>query len=284
MVFSFIFRGGERLFSPAVFHRILWPFFKVRARLYVAFRREKPAPLPDFLQTGQTRQSRTSYRAGFYINRIPDYFSERLAGPKWRNRCQVEGLEHLLAARKSGRPVVLAYCHFGAYFLLRAWMEAAGFPAGGFKVGKTPERSRLNLFVDRTCKGYKSQFRFWEDEWNQAAGFMKAGNSLFIAMDMPRGEQVSVPLMDGWNFQMSTLAMRVAGREGAEVIPCWIINDGVWNFRMKLGAPVPRNYLTPDSDLLRAGKHLIDEMLLDFRAHPEQCSGNILECIKPVPN
>ena len=97
-----------------------------------------------------------------------------------------------------------------------------------------------------------------------------------------RGELVNVPLVDGWNFQMSTFAMRVARSEGAELIPCWIVDEGAWNFRMKLGAPVPREYLVPDSDSDRAGKHLIDEMLPDFRAHPDQCSGNLLECIKPM--
>jgi hypothetical protein len=67
----------------------------------------------------------------------------------------------------------------------------------------------------------------------------------------------------------------------AELIPCCIIHEGAWHYRIKLGPPVPRDYLVAGTDWSRAGRHLIDELLPHFRSHPEQCSPGLIRCLKP---
>ena len=70
-------------------------------------------------------------------------------------------------------------------------------------------------------------------------------------------------------------------RHRAELIPCSIIDEGAWRFRIKLGPPVPNDCLGENADWFRAGKFLIEAMLADFCAHPDQCSLDLLGRLKP---
>jgi hypothetical protein len=82
---------------------------------------------------------------------------------------------------------------------------------------------------------------------------------------------------------MATGAVRLALRHQAELIPCSILDEGRWHFRIELGRPVPREFLTAGSGWSRAGKHLLDEMMPHFQAHPEQCGGNLIVCLRKNP-
>jgi len=117
---------------------------------------------------------------------------------------------------------------------------------------------------------------FYQDELREAVEFLTAGNALLVGIDLARGRQMNVPVRDGWNFQMATGALRMAIRHQAELVPYCLIDEGGWRFRIELGRPVPREYLLSDSDLSRAGKHLIEEMLVHFQRHPEQCPKYLL--------
>ena len=86
-----------------------------------------------------------------------------------------------------------------------------------------------------------------------------------MAIDAPTGKQMIVPFCDGWDFQMATGAIRFAIRHQAELIPCSIIDEGSWHYRITLGRPVPREHLTPEADWSRAGKRLLGEMLRSFK-------------------
>ena len=118
--------------------------------------------------------------------------------------------------------------------------------------------------------------RFYLDELKAAGEFLAAGNVLFMAIDAPASKQMEVPFCDGWTFQMATGAIRMAIRHQAELIPCSIIEEGPWRFRIEAGKPVPKEFLTAESDWPRAGTHLLAAMLPHFQSYPEQCGNNLI--------
>lgn len=193
------------------------------------------------------------------------------------NCFHVEGFEHILRARQAGRPVVLAFTHFGAYRLSRFWLRAAGIPGASLHGGKAEIRSKLERLEDRFSPFPGIPTAFYSDQLREVNKFLAAGNALLIAIDDTAGKQMSVPACEGWTFRMATGAVRLAIRHQAELIPCTVIDNGRWHFQIKLGRPVPSEHLAAGVDWTQAGKHLIDEMLPHFRNHPEQCSNHLIK-------
>jgi len=282
LVFFFVIRGAERLLSIRGLHGILNSVVFVRAAVNTVFKNPgPPAPVPDFLRTPQTRRTARQYRQNHYLNHFLEFFPERLAEARWSNGCRIEGLERLWQAGQRRRPVVLAFCHSGSYFLLRFWLRAAGIPAATFIGGPSSGRAVSMRFKDRYSPFPEIPTAFYQDQLRAAAEFLAAGNPLLMPIDAPAGKQMNVPFCEGWTFQMATGAVRLAGRHRAELIPCSITDEGRWRFHIRLGQPTPEEFLAAEAGWVRAGKHLLDEMLPVFQAHPEQCAVDLLRCLKP---
>ena len=229
-------------------------------------------PKPEFLSTPRTFKTRVRQRVDLYLNDILLNFPDRLAAPKWMARCQIDGLAHLQAARQQGRPVVLAYCHFGSFPVAHCWLRGGlGLPFGGLVGGNSSMRTRLARIQDRFQPLPELPVALYPDELRELARFLVAGNLLYIAIDAPTGKQMDVPFCAGWNFQMATGAIRFASRHQAELITCSITNEGAWRYRITFGRPVPRELLNDEADWPHAGRHLLDELLPLFQARPEQC-------------
>jgi len=271
----------ERSLPPRKLDSLLKPFAAVRAGLNTAFKSARSGmPLPDGLTSaGTTRTARQQRRNG-YLNQYLRYFPERLAEAKWMDGCRITGLERLHAARQNGRPVVLAFCHFGPFFLLRSWLRAAGIPAAILVGGKPEHRSKLTQLFYRFVPFPEVPTVFYLDRLRDATAFLTAGNPLLIAIDDDSGKQMELPFSEGWTFRMATGAVRLAVRHQAELISCTIIDEGCWRFRIELGRPVPREFLTSESDWTCAGEHLLGEMIPHFRAHPEQCARTLIGCLR----
>ena len=267
-----IFRWVEQHLSPRAFYSLLRPIFLVRAALNNAFKKTRPAPaLPDFLRTPRTIKTRILQRTDIYLNSVIENFPDRLAAPKWMANCRIEGLAHLQEAQRNGRPVVLAYCHVGPFYVAHFWLRTMGFPVVSLVGGKSAKRTRLARLQDRFCPLPEMPVTLYLDQLRELAEFLAAGNLLYMAIDTPTGKQMIVPFCDGWDFQMATGAIRLAIRHQAELIPCSIIDEGSWHYRIALGRPVPREHLTAEADWSRAGKHLLGEMLPLFQTRPDQC-------------
>jgi lauroyl/myristoyl acyltransferase len=204
-------------------------------------------------------------------------FPEQLPSAKWSGCCRIVGVEPLHKARCGIRPVVLAFCHFGAYDLLGFWLHASGFPVATLVGAASTSPSAFRRLKGRISHFAANPVMFFMDQLPQACEFLAAGDTLLIAIDSHSGKQMSVPFRDGWAFQMATGAIRLAMRYQAELIPCCIIDEGGWQFRVELGRPVPREYLTVGTDGLSAGKHLLEEMSVHFQACPEQCSPGLFQ-------
>jgi len=273
-----VIRRAERRLSVQGLFRVLRPYALVRAGL-----RGIPAsvPLPAGLGAVKAVPTIRQWRANGYLNEILEYFPERLAEPKWAKRCRINGLDYLQQARQSRRPVVLAFCHFGPFFLLRTWLRAAGFPVAALVGGKRASRARLRRQKDRVSLLSEIPMAFHLDQLRAADEFLDAGQVLMVAVDTVIGRQTSVPAGEGWTFQMATGAMRLAMRHGAELMPGIIIDEGRWRFRIELGRPVPAEYLAAEDNLVAAGKHLLDEWLPCFQNHPELCLNQLIQCFRP---
>ncbi len=273
-------RWLERRLSTRKLYWIAWTHTFVRAALKG---NPAPKPLPQCLDVTKSVRAITESRMKNDLNEILKYLPERLAEPKWTGRCRIEGLEPVLRARQNGRPVVLAFTHFSAFQLSRLWLRAAGVPAAALIVGNAEGRTQLERLEDRFDPFPELPTSFCQDRLREAIEFLAAGNPLLIAIDNAAGKQMNVPVGNGWSFQMATGAVRLAIRHQAELISCVVIDEGHWWFRVKLGRPVPAEYLAAGVDWTRAGKHLLAEMLPHFRNHPGHCSYQLIEYFQPCP-
>lgn len=270
----------ERSLPPQKFYSLLKPFAAARATLNTAFKNPRPCvPLPDFLSAAGTDRTGRQQRMNGYLNQYIRCFPERLAEGKWMDGCRITGLDRVQLARQNRRPVVLAFCHFGPFYLLRSWLRAAGIPAAILIGGKSENRSKLTELLYRFVPFPEVPTVFRVDRLRDAAEFLASGNPLLIAIDDAAGRQMDLPFCEGWTFRMATGAVRLAVRHQAELIPCSIIDEGRWRFRIALGRPVPKEFLTAESDWTLAGKHLLDEMTPHFRAYPEQCARTLILCL-----
>jgi hypothetical protein len=284
-----VMRWAENRFSPDTFYSLLQPFFFARAVINCAFKKGRyGANRPDFLRVHEPARTARQQRMNEYMNHILEFFPERMAGKKWAGNCSLEGLEHWQSARQNGRPVVLAFCHFGPLLLFRSLLRSAGIPAATMVGKKDGKYSPLKRMKSRLEPLPDVPLRFFEHQFRAADEFLAAGNALLIAMDVPSGMQINVPLCEGWTFQMSATSVRLAMRHQADLIPCSIVDRGRWQLSVKLGRPVPRELLSEKDgwlpaakhSWLPAGKHLIDELVPIFRERPEQCHSELIRCLK----
>jgi hypothetical protein len=269
LIFFQTFRWMERRLPVRSLFWIFGGYACVRSALR---RKLDPSPLPACLAAGRPGQVISVSRIQCYLNQMLEYVPERLAEPKWMSRCRIEGLDPVLRARQDKRPVVLAFVHSSAYRLSRFWLRAAGVPAASLIAGKAENRPNLDRLGDGFSPFPEIPNAFYLDQLREANEFLAAGNALLVAIDAGAVKRVDLPVGEGWTFQMAAGAVRLAIRHRAELIPLVLIDEGHWHYHIKLGRPVPPEYLTAEADWTQAGKHLLDEMLPHFRQHPQQFS------------
>jgi lauroyl/myristoyl acyltransferase len=278
-----IIRLLERRLSVQNLYRVLLPFAWVRALVNTAFKNYRPCvPVPECLEAAWSPRLNRRLRLNGYLNDVVDFFPDRLAKPKWRERCRINGLEHLRCARQNGRPIVLVFVHFGAFGSIRTWLRSVGIPAASFLGGRSGNRRKIKVHLDRYFPDPDIPTTFCPDQLREVVAFLAVGNPLCIAADVGKSDdkKIEVPFCDGWHFRMNTGALRLAGRQQAELVPATLIDEGGWHFRLELGRPVPEEFLATDAGWPRAGKYLLDEMMPHLLAHPEQCKSDFILCLK----
>ena len=147
-----VVRRLERRLSPSALYRLLWLFYTARATANELFRRPRKYVGPPWLRFSNSLAARIRRRTQRYLNLALQFLPDRLEERHWRERCQVEGLEHLQAARTAGQPVVLAFFHFGVFYLVRDWLRGLGIPAAAFFGGRSTKRGKFTRLLDRPPK------------------------------------------------------------------------------------------------------------------------------------
>ncbi len=219
-------------------------------------------------------------RRHLYLNRVIEQLPDRLGTEKWIVRCEIRGLEFLQRAKRNGKPVVLAFCHFGPYWLLRFWLRAHGIPAATLRSGLAETRAEHRRRTDRLSPFPEWPTAFYKDQLADAVKFLLAGNPLLVALDYRAGKQIEVPVENNCTFRMAAGAIRLAIKHDAELMSCVLIDKGEWRYRIEIGKPAPREMLTPDSDWTLAGRHLMNELLPHYRKYPKQCSRALVESFR----
>ena len=98
--------------------------------------------------------------------------------------------------------MILAFCHFGPFFLLRYWLRAAGFPAAAMVGGWSRDRPAIKRLKDRVSLFPQIPTVFHrEDELREAVEFLQAGNPLLVALDVELGKQIEVALDEQWQVR-----------------------------------------------------------------------------------
>jgi lauroyl/myristoyl acyltransferase len=174
-------------------------------------------------------------RANYFLSRIPEFFPDRLATPKWQSCFRTSGFHHLQEARKEGRSVVLVCFHFGTFKLMPFWLRALGIPAVALLRGKSQDRSRAKRMKDRLSPFPKLPTVFYtDDQLRTVIEFLASGHALLVAADRDTGRQITVAIDDHWSFRMATGAFRLASHCNAELIPVCMTDEGRWNFRLEI--------------------------------------------------
>lgn len=268
-------RQLERRLSPDALHAFLSPLAFGRATFSSTPR------FPEYLGL-QPRRRLTQARMDYFLSRVIEFFPDRLATPKWTGRFRTSGLDRIQAARRSRRNVVLVCFHFGIFKLIPFWLRALGIPVVALLRGELAIRSRAKRMKDKLSPFPDlPTVLYSEDQLRNVIRLLSAGNVLMLAADRETGKQITVPLDDRWSFQMATGAIRLASHCNAELIPCCMTDEGHWHFHLEIKQPAPTEYLAARPDPVRAGHHILQELLPRVREHPEQCSNYLLECIRP---
>jgi lauroyl/myristoyl acyltransferase len=270
-----VVRGLERRLSPSGLYSVLAPLAFTRAAV------GRIDPLPGYFSRSIPAPTMREARANYFLSRILEFFPDRLATPKWRGCFRTSGFHHIQEARKEGRSVVLVCFHFGTFKLMPFWLRALGIPAVALLRGKSQDRSRAKRMKDRLSPFPKLPTVFYtDDQLRTVIEFLASGHALMVAADRETRRQITVPIDDRWSFRMATGAFRLASRCNAELIPVCMTDEGRWHFWLEISQPVPREYLTDGSDMMRAGQYLLHEMLPRMQQHPEYCTNYLLNCFQ----
>lgn len=273
-------RNVERRWSVSRLHSLLKPFASLRAEVNAGFKPLTNPNVPRPLKVNWTRSKRIELRANSYLNQTVRYFQDRLAEPKWSDRCQWIGLDPLRAGVDARQPVILAFCHYGPYSLLRSWLRAAGIPAAILIGAASAKRDPRSQLLDGILARPDQPTVICLDQLRDATTFAGAGIPLLVAIDGPAGKQIEIPFNDGWKIQIATGAIRLAVRYQATLFPCIISNEGDWRYRVRVCEPVPQEFLSRNSDWNAAGEWIVNQLKPHWIAQPEQCGTDLLKCFR----
>lgn len=220
-----------------------------------------------------------SERLRHHFDRVLAFLPDRLHQPRWRDRFEIAGLDPLEAARAAGRPVILAFCHFGPFVLIPNFLRARGIPALPLIAGAARNRPYMHRLKDRHLPFPNVPGALYTDQIREVVG-LGTQAVLMMAVDVRVGRTVDVPLADGWKFRFATGAIRIAARKRAVLLPCTVLNLGSWRFRMEIGRPVPEEFLGPIPDVPRAAAHLVSELFPFHQAHPGHCCREVFGSLR----
>lgn len=277
-----IVRALETVFPPDALRRVLLPLAAILALLDICFRRSKTIPFDKYPASWPpVRRSVHLFfklRTRFHLTRLITHWPDRLGETRWRERFEIKG-GVLDDAMGSKRPVILVSAHFGPFHLPGYLLRAAGFPVATFVRNTAAAKSMVRTY--KTRLGHFPEMRHWfsaEDPLREICRFLKQGNILRMAFDLPIGRLVEVR-MDETIIRFATGSIRLAALANARLIPFAISEREPWKFVIHLGEPVPSELLGDSPDIQRAAAHIVTECFNIFKLSPEESGGELLDAI-----
>ena len=278
----YLLRLAESVFPHSVLSLLLWVPAAAwgltelgRRKLGTSWRRFpeawRPGPARFFL-----RQS-----LGLYHARLVYTWPDRLRTPRWLSRCRLEGVRDLTELWGEDKGVILASLHLGPFETLPYWLRAHGIVATTL-LGRPARQKRLKRRLYGLSAPADVPVFLPVNQMPRIRRFLGSGRRLLVMVDVNRGKQIRVPF-DDYLFRMATGAIRLAALSGAALIPCLIVETGLWHFTLHFGTPVPGRYLGGSPNLTAAAAHLLAEFLKVIPHYPSQCGHRLLSAISPAP-
>ncbi len=226
--------------------------------------------------------ARFKSRLRLQLSRFVSTWPDRLSEPRWQRRFEIRGTA-LQQALATGRPVILVSGHFGPFHLVSYFLRAKGIPAATFignpaRATRATRRAKIRL---SRLPGIKTTFSS-QDPPREIHRFLKQGNVLRMAFDVPVGTVIEVPC-GAVRLSFATGSVRLAAATGATLIPYAISEPHPWHFVLHLGAPVPPELLAPKADPAPAAQHIVAECWGFFSQSPAQAQAILLAAVSSNP-
>ena len=158
---------------------------------------------------------------------LDSYRMPRMTASNTGHQFEVLGLEHLVAAEKKGKGVLLLVPHYGRYFMLGPALRFLGHGFGVFTTAITEATAPDENWRTYLTQKLKNGFMFCRGEWitsddspMRIYACLKAGNSLLMAFDgveSTSDKKLLLPFLGG-TAQLATGSLRIAKRTGAAMI------------------------------------------------------------------
>ena len=287
---SFYFvRFCERTLPLRVFSLLLWPLAAAWDLMQV--RDRKPwAHWHRFPRSWRPKRWRYILRhsLGLYHSQMFYMWPDRLSNPRWLNRCRFEGDRKLLELSDNDPGVVLASLHFGPFEILPYWLRAYGIPTTSVRADPPAAlHSLTNYQYSLSPPAEVPVFIFARDlspfpRFSHIRQILGPGRRLLVMVDPNRGVMADIPFEDRL-FHMATGAIRLAQMTGARLIPCMITEDSTWKFTIRIGTPVPQEWIGRSPDMQLIGTHLLGEFSKVVKRFPVQCKMRCLRAMWPLP-
>jgi len=278
---------------PGVFFTLAGPFLAAASALDLAYAGPTFAELGRLPASLRSRRGALAWSLALWHGRtrlrqakLVCQWSDRLATPRWRGLCRIEGAGSSLAVVGAGtRPVILVTFHFGPLELLYYWFRSHGvriaWLAADGEACRPPHRRRLLRDCDR-ANGMEAVPRFFTPgQLPEAADFLKSNGVLLVvatggsgrALEVRDGD-VTLPLASG--------ALRLASMVDSTVVPCWILAGPRGAMTITLGDPLPPADV---QDRRRHGevcRRLLRFFLPPLRTSPAQADAWLLRRLGPA--
>jgi len=185
-------------------------------------------------------------------------------------RVRIEGLEHLLEARKKGKGIILLSGHFGNWELLGITLADLGFPF--HVVARRLDNPFLNAWVIRRRSMTGNKVIEKKQATKAVLTLLKSGESVGFLLDQNArsGEGVFVPFFNRPACTSKSVAV-IALRRGVSVLPLFIIRQGGGQHRICIEKELPiiRTGQTEEDIIENTAQYtwIIENKI---REHPEQ--------------
>lgn len=178
---------------------------------------------------------------------------------------RVEGLEHVQAARRQGRGVVLLLAHYTMVELaVRMARDALGQPVTMMK--RPHNDRRIEAEIDR-CRRRHCGATLDKDDARGLLSALASGAVVAYAADQDFNfHHVFVPFF-GVPAATTTAPATLARRSGAPVIPCWTRREADGRYTVRFGAPWPG---WPAGDKRADAARYMAAIEAEVRTAPEQ--------------
>jgi KDO2-lipid IV(A) lauroyltransferase len=185
-------------------------------------------------------------------------------------RVSIEGLEHLLEARKKGKGVILLSGHFGNWELLGITLAQRGFAF--HVVARRLDNPFLNAWVNRRRSMTGNKVIAKKQAMKTVLTLLKNGESVGFLLDQNAGsgEGVFVPFFNRPACTSKSVAV-LALRRGVPVLPLFITRreGGQHRIRIEKELPIIRTGQT-EEDIIKNTAQYTWILESKIREHPEQ--------------